>query len=216
MKRLFSRKALIAMSLALCVPAPGQYISDDTYARYELLAPESHQFKIYYEVTEPKPGARFYFNPIREGSIATDESASDRATGAPLKLEVVTGAQAKADDPSQDFDAAGKYLKVHFAHAVPADGEYRIAIIKTYKDDKSYYKEGEMIVFTRTLSIPHDSVVLPPGYEVVFCSVAAQLLTEPDGRLKLSFVNPGSGADLGVTIKARRLPAGDKRSEAPR
>ena len=50
----------------------GQYITADTYTRYELLAPETHQFKIYYEVTETRVGARFHFNPIREGSEASD------------------------------------------------------------------------------------------------------------------------------------------------
>src|SRR5215475_14209232 len=80
-----------------CSTAPrvaGQFVSADTYTRYELLAPESHQFKIYYEVTETRPGAKFHFNAIREGSEASDESVIDLATGKPLKFEVVTGAQA--------------------------------------------------------------------------------------------------------------------------
>jgi len=47
--------------------------------------------------------------------------------------------------------------------------------------------------------------VLPAGYEIVSCSVATQVLTEPDGRLKLSFVNTGSGGQLEVTISARKL-----------
>ena len=91
------------------------------------------------------------------------------------------------------------------AEAIPAGGEYRLAIIKTYKDDKSYYTEGEQIVFKRPLGIPRDSIVLPAGYEIVSCSVAAQVLTQADGRLKLAFVNPGSGGQLEVTIRARKL-----------
>src|SRR5215472_8143325 len=77
--------------LASCSPAAAQCISADTYTRYELLAPASHQFKIYYEVTETRSGARFHFNQIREGSEASDESVSDAATGKPLQFEVVTG-----------------------------------------------------------------------------------------------------------------------------
>ncbi|PWT87220.1 MAG: hypothetical protein C5B55_15160 [Blastocatellia bacterium] len=191
--------------LALLTPLP-QYISSDTYTRYELLAPETHQFKIYYEVTETRVGARFHFNPIREGSTASDESVVDLATAKPLKFEVVTGAQAKADSPSENFSATGSFIKVFLAHPVPERGEYRLAIIKTYKDDKSYYTEGDQVVFKRSLGIPRDSVVLPPGYEVTSCSVATQVLSESDGRLKLAFVNPGSGGQLEVTIKARRLP----------
>jgi len=183
----------------------GQYISADTYTRYELLAPETHQFKIYYEVTETRVGARYHFNQIREGSEASDESVVDLATGQPLKFEVVTGAQAKTDSPVENFPANAKYIKVFLAHPIPEHGEYRLAIIKTYKDDKSYYSEGDKVVFQRPLGIPRDSIVLPAGYEIVFCSVATQILREPDGRLKLAFVNPGSGGQLEVTIRAKKL-----------
>src|SRR5215510_64324 len=184
---------------------PGQYISADTYTRYELLAPETHQFKIYYEVTETRVGARYHFNQIREGSEASDESVIDLATAKPLKFEVVTGAQAKIDSPAENFSPTAKYIKVVLAHPIAEHSEYRLAIIKTYKDDKSYYTEGDQIVFKRPLGIPRDSVVLPTGYEIVSCSVATQVLTEPDGRLKLAFVNPGSGGQLEVTIRARKL-----------
>jgi hypothetical protein len=188
------------------IAASAQYISGDTYTRYELLSPENHQFKIYYEVTETRSGARFHFNAIREGSEATDESVVDLATGRSLKFEVVTGAQAKTDSPQENFSATGHYIKVHLAHPVPIAGEYRLAIIKTYKDDKSYYTEGDLIVFKRPLSIPRNSVVLPAGYEIASSSVATQVLLESDGRLKLSFVNSGSGGPLDVNIRARRLP----------
>src|SRR5438552_3005250 len=196
---------LIAMCGAAPAQVEAQFISADTYTRYELLAPETHQFKIYYEVTETRVGARFHFNQIREGSEASDESVIDQATGRPLKFEVVTGAQAKVDSPNENFSPNAHYIKVHLARPVPERGEYRLAIIKTYKDDKSYYTEGEQIVFKRPLGIPRDSIVLPAGYEIVSCSVAAQVLMEADGRLKLAFVNAGSGGQLEVTIKARKL-----------
>src|SRR2546426_11718017 len=129
----------IVCALASFGGASGQYISADTYTRYELLAPETHQFKIYYEVTETRIGARFHFNQIREGSEASDESVIDLASGKPLKFEVVSGAQAKTDSPAENFSTTAHYIKVLLAHPVPASGEYRLAIIKTYKDDKSYY-----------------------------------------------------------------------------
>jgi hypothetical protein len=197
---------LVSLLVITSRSASAQYISADTYTRYELLAPETHQFKIYYEVTETRVGAKFHFNPIREGSEATDESVVDLATGKPLKFEVVTGTQAKVDSPSENFGATAHYIKVILAHPVPASGEYRLAIIKTYKDDKSYYSDGDDIVFKRPLGIPRDSVVLPVGYEIALCSVATQVLTETDGRLKLAFVNSGSGGQLEVTIRAKKLP----------
>src|SRR5437016_13426998 len=102
----YSRVGLLCI-IAMCGVAPAQvwaqYISADTYTRYELLAPETHQFKIYYEVTETRAGARFHFNQIREGSEASDESVIDLATGKPLKFEVVSGTQAKADSPAENL-----------------------------------------------------------------------------------------------------------------
>ena len=204
------RTAFYSLTLSLVIlagfgAAQGQYISADTYTRYELLAPETHQFKIYYEVTETRVGARYHFNQIREGSEASDESVIDLATGKPLKFEIVTGAQAKINSPSENFPATAHYIQVFLAHPIAERGEYRLAIIKTYKDDKSYYTDGDLIVFKRPLGIPRDSIVLPAGYEIVSCSVATQVLRESDGRLKLAFVNPGSGGQLEVTIRAKKL-----------
>jgi len=201
----FYATALLFVILTASGAARAQFISGDTYTRYELLAPETHQFKIYYEVTETRAGARYHFNQIREGSEATDESVIDVATGKPLKFEVVTGTQARIDSPNENFPPAAHYIKVFLAHAIAAGAEYRLAIIKTYKDDKSYYSEGDQIVYKRPLGIPRDSVVLPVGYEIISCSVATQVLREADGRLKLAFVNPGSGGELQVTIRARKL-----------
>ena len=202
---MFIRFLVLIALFTFAVTVKAQYVSDDTYTRYELLAPDTHQFKIYYEVTETRVGSRFHFNQIREGSEASDESVVDLATGKPLKFEVVTGAQAKAESPVENFPPTAHYIKVFLAHAVAERGEYRLAIIKTYKDDKSYYSEGDQIVFKRPLGIPRDSIVLPVGYEIVSCSVATQVLSEADGRLKLSFVNPGSGGQLEVMIRAKKL-----------
>src|ERR1044071_9518365 len=96
----FYATTLMFVILAGCKIATAQFVSADTYTRYELLAPETHQFKIYYEVTETLAGARYHFNEIREGSEASDESVIDLATGKQLKFEIVTGAQAKTDRKS--------------------------------------------------------------------------------------------------------------------
>ena len=99
---------------------------------------------------------------------------------------------------------------MYLAHPVPAAGEFRLIIWKTYKDEKSYYTDGDTIVFKRPLGIPRNSVVLPAGYEVVSSSVATQVLTESGGRMKLAFVNPGSGGQLEVMIRARKVPGAAK------
>ena len=72
-------------------------------------------------------------------------------TGAPLKFEQVTGAQAKAHGLG-NADLESDYIEVHLARPVPADGgQARIRIIKTYKDEKSYHRDGDGIVFDRPL-----------------------------------------------------------------
>jgi PAS domain-containing protein len=60
-------------------------------------------------------------------------------------------------------------------------------------------------VFARSLGVRRNSVVLPPGYELVACNVPAQVLQQPDGRVMVSFVNPGPDA-ASVVVKGRRLP----------
>lgn len=181
------------VALLLATPAAAQNRSEDEYTRYELLAPETASFKIIYDVTAVTPGARFYFNPIRKGSIASDESVIDLASGALLKFEQISGAAAK-EAGLTNADLEGEYIKVTLARPVPDGGEQRIRIIKTYKDPKSYFKDGDTIVFDRPLGIKRNAVVLPPGYELTSCNIPSQILEEPDGRVGISFMNvyPGS------------------------
>ena len=175
----------------------------DDYTRYELLAPDSAQFKIIYEVTATRPGARFYFNVIRKGSEASDEAVFDQMTGQPLPFTVVSGAEARsAGQANADLDA--NYIQVTLARPVPERGETRLRIDKTYKDATSYYREGDVIVFARGLGIKRNAVVLPAGYELVACNVPSQVLSERDGRIAISFLNTYPG-EAPLVVKARPL-----------
>jgi hypothetical protein len=78
------------------VPAAVQTETDE-YTRYELLSPESGSFAIRYEVTATTAGAKYYFNPIRKGSVASGESVVDAMTGEQLPFEVVSGPDAVKD-----------------------------------------------------------------------------------------------------------------------
>ena len=183
--------ALVTISVPL---AYAQHQTEqDEYTRYELLAPESASFAIDYEVTATTPGATLFFNPIRKGSVASHESVYDMMTGAPLKFEQVTGAEAKSSG-LEDADPATDYIRIHLARAVPAGGgQARVRIVKTYKDPKSYYREGTSIVFNRPLGITRNSVVLPSGYRLTACNVPSQVLSEPDGRVEISFMHQDPG-----------------------
>ncbi|MDP1570644.1 MAG: hypothetical protein Q8L86_11630 [Vicinamibacterales bacterium] len=199
-----------ALAFVLSVPsvsaqAPPRQTQQDDYTRYELLAPETQSFRILYEVTATTPGARFYFNTIRPGSEATDEQVWDMATGAELKWEVVSGAQAQQEGHPA-ADAKTEYIKVHLARPVPDGGQARIRIDKTYKDPKSYFRDGDTIVFDRSLGIRRNSIVLPAGYRFEGINVPSQIRTEEDGRLMLSFQNPGPAAAPLVVRAVPGLP----------
>jgi hypothetical protein len=175
----------------------------DEYTRYELLAPETSSFKIYYEVTATTAGAKFFYNPIRKGSDASDESVFDAMRGTPLHFEIVSGAQARTDPLMPDADLETHFIKVTLPRPVPMHGEGRVIIIKTYKDAKSYHAHGNAIVFDRPLGVKRNKVVLPPGYEVTGLTVPAQILTEKDGRIAVSFLHAGSG-EAPLVLRARK------------
>ena len=183
-------------------------VEADDYTRYELLAPDSAQFRILYEVTATSPGATAYFNPIRKGSEASHETVRDRASGKSLELAVVSGEEARRGGlPDAQLDMS--YLRIRLPRPVPAGGGVRLLIDKTYKDPKSYYRRGgDRIVFARSLGIRRNAIVLPAGYELVSCNVPAQVLTEPDGRLEVSFMHTGPDA-ASLQIEARRIAGAD-------
>ena len=216
------RLALLALSLPLlaaCAPpppaktapplaaerrAPDVRREADEYTLYELLDPDSAQFHILFEVTAITPGATAYFNPIRKGSEASGESVRDRATSQPLPFEVVSGEEARTSG-LPEADLAMNYIRVHLPRPVPPEGSIRLLIEKTYKDPKSYAREGaDRIVFSRTLGIRRNAIVLPAGYELIACNYPSQIVTGADGRVKVSFMHPGPEA-VPLVLKARRL-----------
>ena len=175
----------------------------DHYTRYELLAPGTAKFRIVYEVSATTPGATQYFNPIRKGSVASDESVYDRMTGKPLKFAVVNGRVA-AERGVRGADSTGEYIAVDLARPVPPTGEARLLIDKTYEDARSYLAGGDTVVFTRPLGIKKNAVVLPAGFELIGVNYPSQVRTEADGRVAVSFMNVGT-AEVPYVVRGRRL-----------
>ena len=209
---------LLALPLArpLTAQQPARQADADAYTRYELLAPGSAKFRIIYEITATTPGATAYYNPIRMGSTASDESVIDRATGKPLPFAEVGAADARAGGVRVSSDAQ-RYIKVTLTRPVPANGgEQRVLILKTYMDTASYFMKGDTLVFTRGLGIKRNTVVLPAGWELVSSTFPAQVLQEKDGRVGISFWN-STPSEAAVTMKALPLKvASEARGAAPR
>jgi len=201
------------VSVLFAAGLAGQNAAEDEYTRYELLAPETASFKITYDVTAVTAGAKYYFNPIRKGSQASDESVIDLMTGEPLTFKEVTGQQAR-DAGLKDADLDTHYIQVQLARPVPREGEARIRILKTYKDPKSYYREGDAIVFNRGLGIKRNAVVLPANYELVGANIPVQVIEERDGRIAASFMNIYPN-EAPLIIRAKPVKAGAATAAVP-
>jgi hypothetical protein len=193
-----------AFLLLLLISLPA--FAADEFTLYELLPPETHQFAITYDVTQDREGAELFFNPIRVGSIATKERVIARANGKDLQFEVVSGKEAKTSGLVSDKTADdAQFIRVHLPAAVPKGGETRIRIIKTYTDAVSYTLKDGNLVFERPLGIKRNVVLLPKSWELIGCASPAIVSTDPDGRVRISFLNDRDD-QLPVKIVARRLP----------
>lgn len=177
----------------------------DELTVYDLLAPETHKFAIIYDVSATREGAPYYLNPIRPGSVAEKERVIDRATGQELKFDVIDGKTAKAQGiGARNAADSDEFLRVHLLRPVPKGAETRIRIYKTYTDAASYFEKDGNLIWARPLGIKRNVVILPQGYELIGSASPAIVSTDPDGRVRLSFLNDRDD-QLPVKITARRL-----------
>lgn len=209
--RVMVRRVVLLAALLETASAPAtaqgfRQTQTDDYTRYELLDPGTHLFRIYYDVSATTAGARYYFNTLRAGSEHIVSGVRDLMTGKPLEWKIVTGAEARAAG-MQNASENAEYLQVSLARPVPAGGQQRIRIDKTYEDTASYYARDDRIVFDRSLGIDRNAVVLPVDYEIVAVNFPSQVAQEPDGRLRVSFMNAGPAA-VPYRVEARRLRSG--------
>ncbi len=170
-----------------------QQTQTDSYTQYELLSPDSHSFRIYYYVSATNAGATHYFNTLRKGSEHDINEVIDLMSGKVLTWKIVDGKEARKNGlTSAALDT--EYLQIKLARPVPKDGQARLLIDKTYKDEKSYYSDGDDIVFDRSLGIKRNSVVLPTGYEIIGANYPSQVELTDQGRVKASFMNDSDQA----------------------
>src|SRR5215467_10344467 len=89
-------KATVVRTIGLALVLCASLRAANEFTLYELLAPETHQFAITYDVSATRAGAQFFFNPIRPGSTAAKERVIERSSGRDLQFEVVNGKEARA------------------------------------------------------------------------------------------------------------------------
>jgi hypothetical protein len=189
--------------LTLLLVAGGPVFASDVLTVYELLAPSTHQFSIVYDMSTAVEGSPYLFNPIRNGSVASDERVIDAVTGKPLKMEVVSAADA-VKHGLRGKPGADSFIQVTLAQPVGKGAEARVRIFKTYMDAASYTGEGKELTFQRGLGIKRNVVILPAGYELVACGAPGIITTQPDGRIRVSFTNDRDD-ELMVKLRGRLI-----------
>jgi len=195
---------MVVLGLAVA-PAARQatFNAHDDFTEYQMLDPASHQFHIIYYLNQRQVGATTLLNQTRSGSAGSDIAVRDPQTGRPLEFDYKTGAELNAAGETGRLTAAEHYIRAFLPRPVPAGGEGRVRIEKTYLDEKSYYTQGEDIVFARSLGIGRNAIVLPRGYVIASSNVAGQVAALPDGRVKVVFENINTYA-ADVMIRGRK------------
>lgn len=194
----------LAAALALAFPAlaqPPQTVQDE-YAVYDLQAPETASFRTVYDVAFTTAGATTFHDRIGAGlttAPAADDRVVDMMSGMPLTYAVSSTA-----------------LDIRLARPVPPDGgQARLRITKTYKDAKNYRRDGDGLIFDRAVPIRHAAIVLPAGYRLTECNIPSQVLADPDGRIRVSFMNQAPGAAALILRATRGAPLGDAAKPRP-
>src|SRR5262245_14723744 len=174
---------------------------------YELQEPQSHAFRITHDYTERKDGASHYFNVVRAGSRVSDPESIDLDTGESLKWEVLSGKQLKERKlPLADVNDDAEVVVTYLARPVAKGSSTRLRLKETYIDPKSYYLDGEELVWDRTFGRLRNTVVLPAGWRLTALASPGVIQTLPDGRVSVYVVNPRND-DVRVYLRARRRVA---------
>jgi hypothetical protein len=184
----------------------------DEYTRYELLGWDSHKFRITHEVSATTPGARYYYAFVRGGVFLSDVRASDLYTGERLDVDLVSG-QVARENGHPTADPEDNYLRIYLARPVPDGGESRLEIQVTYEDSKSYQFNGDRIFFGRILAVRRLCVVLPPSHDLAAVNHPAQIVTQPDGRVRVSLINTSTGP-VSLEIVGERRKSKDETAAA--
>src|SRR5207245_856790 len=132
---------------------------------YELQAPESHAFRITHDYTVRKVGEKYYFNLVRTGSHVSDPESIDLDTGQKLKWEIISGKQAteRKLPVGEAIKDDSEIVVTYLARSLEAGTTNRIRLKETYADPKSYYMDGDELVWDRSFGRLRNTVVLPRG-----------------------------------------------------
>lgn len=210
------RPRIIAILVALCCGValigsaqPQNPLTERAYQDreilYELQAPESHAFRITHDYTVRKVGEKYYFNVVRAGSHVSDPESIDLDRGEKLKWEIISGKQAteRKLPIGETVKDDNEIVVTHLTRSLEPGMTNRIRLMETYADPKSYYLDGDELVWDRSFGRLRNTVVLPRGWYLTALASPATIETLPDGRVSVYVVNPRND-DIRVYLRARR------------
>jgi hypothetical protein len=174
---------------------------------YELQAPETHAFRITHDYTVRKAGEKYYFNVVRAGSHVTDPESIDLDTGEKLKWEIISGKQAteRKLPITEQINDRSEIVVTYLARALEPGTTNRLRLRETYADAKSYYLDGDELVWDRTFGRLRNTVVLPTGWYLTGLASPGTIETLRDGRVSVYVVNPRND-EVRVYLRAHRRP----------
>jgi hypothetical protein len=170
---------------------------------YFLQQPETNAFDLYHDYTESREGVSYYVNEVRAGSTVTNPRARVLDTGEELKWEVIKGdAITRANVGVRNVTPQSEIVVFRFT-PVPKGGTTRIRMYETYTDTARYKVRNGELIWNRAFGRPANAVVLPAGWALTNSSIPAVVTTQPDGRVRLDFINPRPD-EVNVLVTARR------------
>jgi hypothetical protein len=174
---------------------------------YELQSPDSHAFRITHDYTVRKPGEKYYFNVVRAGSHVTDPESIDLDSGEKLQAQIISGKQSmeRKLPITEQIKDDSEIVVTYLTRALQPGTTNRIRLKETYADPKSYYLDGDELVWDRTFGRLRNTVVLPKGWYLTGLASPATIETLRDGRVSVYIVNPRND-EVRVYLRARRRP----------
>jgi hypothetical protein len=144
-------------------------------------------------------------NIVRAGSHVTDPESIDLDSGEKLKWEIISGRLAKERGLPLEGGVKDEteIVVTYLARPLAAGTTNRIRLKETYSDPKSYYLEGDEIVWDRSFGRLRNTVVLPPGWYLSGLATPAMISELADGRVSVYVVNPRND-DVRVFLRAKR------------
>jgi hypothetical protein len=201
MRKVIAGLILATASLGAQSPPAGE---QDAYTRIELQSPDTGTFKFTHDVAVTTVGAKEYTLPLWPQTQALTFKVTDLMSGTTVPdIRIVKGM------PRGGVSASGAAaLSVMLARPVPKDGLGRLRFELDAGNTEMFKRAGQSATFTLPLRAPRGTIVLPAGYELLASDIPAQILSEADGRIAVSYMHQIAGAATMTLTMRAGVPTG--------